>query len=277
MPRPSPISKEQELELVQLYVSGISRNALALQFGTSRGFVNWSLRRHGIKARTLQEAVLPDLNHHAFASAETNPDASYWVGFLMADGCVSHPPNRGSPHIIVALSSKDEAHIVSLHHFLGAKVSIQRTPAKMGSRFPSGEMVRLDVVSAQLASDLSRYGVVPRKTSTATVSELLASNRDFWRGVVDGDGSIHIQSRLHYKPRPVLQLTGSHSLISQFSTFAKSSVGSVSGPTVSKGSYAHALTCGPAVRMIRLLYGDCTVALPRKLATAQEVMTRFPD
>ncbi len=135
------------------------------------------------------------------------------------------------------------------------------------------------MTSAQIARDLARYGVTPRKTFTAKVA-LLETNRHFWRGAVDGDGWVGISRRSsgNRKNRddPRICLCGSHDMLEQWSAF-------VCGITACKGSVVRAgasiWQCGAqgrhAVRVINALYSDCHVALPRKLNSAKKIIERF--
>lgn len=275
MPRPSPISTEQQLELVALYQSGESRNSLAVRFGASRPFVTDCLRRHGILVRGLKEACpgLP-LRHDAFANPAADQEAAYWAGFLMTDGCISLNGGRGSPHVILVLSSGDESHVQAFRSFLGSQHAIQRTPATTGRKVNSGELSRLDVVSDRLASDLGRCGLVPRKTKVAKVIGL-EDNQHFWRGAVDGDGYLAMMPRNkgRYLRAVLAFVSGSEVFANQFADFARSRTPCKARVYFSKGVWNVMLHSCHAVEVVRALYGDCSVALPRKLEIAQRMLT----
>lgn len=274
MPRPSPITPVQVQDLIALYQAGTSRNQLAIMFNASRPFVTDCLQRHAVRVRGIKEACpgFP-LKHNAFAFPETDAEAAYWIGFLMADGCVSQNSGRGPYHVIIVLSVVDIEHIRSFQKFVGSTHAIQIVPPKRNRLVNSGECSRLDLVSQQMADDLIRHGVTPKKTHTAKVSEALAFNRDFWRGVIDGDGNIRIDSsKIGYKPKPIIQLTGSLSLTTQFAAMAARTSGATAHPCKSRGSYNISISCSRAIALIYHLYSDCSVALPRKLAKAREIL-----
>lgn len=271
MPRPSPVTAEQETSLIKEYLAGTSRNLLAIRYDASRPFITDFLRRHGVAVRGLKEACpgFP-LNHAAFDDAATSPEAAYWVGFLMADGCISFHAKQ-TPHVILVLSITDKDHVESLKRFVGAhQHKIYFIPAVRSGYKGGKDSIRLDLVSAQLVAALATYGVVPRKSLTAKVL-ILENNRHFWRGYVDGNGSLGISKRGNYKPRPVLQLCGSESIISQFANFAVSVTGTTMRPHRDHTVWGAALSCSHAIKMIRHLYDDCSVALPRKLAKARQL------
>lgn len=89
MPRPCPITPTQKDEIVARYQAGESRNRLAAEFKYDRNSVTLLLRRRGVHVRGPAEACLSPLRHDAFADAADCDEAAYWVGMLMADGCIS--------------------------------------------------------------------------------------------------------------------------------------------------------------------------------------------
>lgn len=286
MPRPSPITPDQELELVRLYVEErVSRNELALRFNASRPFVTDCLRRNGVNPRGIREASrlhngLP-VRHDAFAEP-LSAEARYWIGFLMADGCVSFQ-RFASPHIILGVSAVDRAHLEAFRRFLGAEHAIMNVPATTrvlrGREINIKEGVRLDVCSEQLAADLARYGVVPNKTRRTVAVPSMERDVDFWRGAVDGDGWVGYSVRRgkHRKEKldPRICLVGTHQLVGQWSAFIRTITDCAGTVGPDKGCWQCGATGRHAVRVIQALYSGCHVALPRKLQIAQEILEGF--
>ncbi|NJP30536.1 hypothetical protein [Micromonospora thermarum] len=101
------------------------------------------------------------------------------------------------------------------------------------------------------------------------------ASRDFWRGVVDGDGSIGIYRR----PRsiaatmPQFRLVGQRRVLEAFLGFLRTR--GIVGLSVRphKSIFTVGTTCGPAERIVALLYADATVALSRKAETAERIIT----
>jgi hypothetical protein len=273
MPRPAPVGPDVQDEIARLYLQGHGRNELATRFGLrNRTYVSHLLRRRGIPIRSSVEVRRPKLRHDAFASAGTDDEAAYWTGFLMTDGCVSvFGPN--TTYVILVLAKRDAGHLESFLRFLGANNRIREVPD--GSKKTRGGLVRVDIASKELAADLARYGVVPRKTLTAEVRHL-ENNRHFWRGAIDGDGSIHTAVKIGRRPRPVLQFCGSERLVTQFAEFAARHTPTRARPHRGKGrEWAVGFACGLALELIDLLYRDCAVALPRKMALARSIIENY--
>lgn len=270
MPRPCPITESELDQIVKLYESGLSTNKIGAAFNASKATIAKYLRIRGVVIKTASECGRLPLRQDAFSSVLNDPSAAYWVGFLMADGCVSDT-GIGPPHVILVLSVKDRDHVVSFRTFMGSSHKIQTTTNSESSFATGSECSRLDLVSAQLASDLGKYGVIPRKTGNQKVTDDLAFNRHFWRGYIDGNGSLHISGR----DQPVLQADGSLDIISQFREFCRSVAVTNANPHRGHGDvWQIAFSCTAAVAIAKVLYSDCETFLPRKKAIADEFIRR---
>ncbi|HTT74203.1 MAG TPA: hypothetical protein VMG99_08725 [Thermoplasmata archaeon] len=210
-----------------------------------------------------------ELNEHVF-DAPLSPEAQYWVGFLMADGSVGFTgPNAG--HIVLALQERDRGHVEAFRRFLGSTHAIYaRAPAPAPGGYTSTGLAQLKVESADLVRALERYGVVPGKSRRTRVLGLEQS-RDFWRGVVDGDGSVGVQVTGRSKGVPWLALAGSPGLLEQFVHFVhREEPDSTQVPSIRPNGLAVLTYRGPmACRILRRLYAGAAVALPRKLEAAR--------
>ncbi len=269
MPRPSPYTTEQAALIVSEYTDGSSMHELVRRYGGSRSTVLSRLLAAGVPLRTRVERQhrFP-CRDDAFAGAETDAEAAYWVGMLMGDGCIS--VTKHSTWVILALAEQDASHVAKLRSFLAAehRIMIQHYPG-FPNRQPSH---RLAVASKRLASDLSRYGVVPRKSKTAEV-HLLEKNRHFWRGVIDSDGSLGSRRRKEsHTPSPIVQAVGSETLMRQLASFTQELTGTTSQPHAANGCWAFAVHAGAAAELISHLYTDCTVALDRKWRIAMDLL-----
>lgn len=210
--------------------------------------------RQDREKRAARNSLLPPrVNRSAFDSV--TPESAYWIGFLMADGCVT---DQGQ--ILLQLSPVDAAHVLKFATFMG----LLRAPYLNG-----GKSV-ITTKSKRLAAALIGFGVVPRKSKTAKVIGL-ENNRDFWRGVVDGDGCIQLLKRLN--GYPTIGLCGSRALMDQFANYMATILdGRQQAVTAMKGIWSVGAAGTYAVRVIRELYDGCAVALDRKMERAQRAM-----
>ena len=117
------------------------------------------------------------LNEDYFGKICTEEKA-YWLGFILADGCVQSNYNG----ISIELQKKDKEHLKKFLRSLKANYPLVKT----GCGFS------VAIFSKKMKQDLIKLGVTPRKAQTTKPIRVRKNlQRYFWRGVFDGDGSIH--------------------------------------------------------------------------------------
>lgn len=123
-------------------------------------------------------------NERFFKTINTEEKA-YWLGFIMADGCVYQKGRRNALHI--QLCKKDKKHLQKFLNCLKSKRPV----------FEFRSVCSIGINSKKLIADLSQYGIVPRKAHKTyfpnQISEYLKQH--FIRGIFDGDGSISFEQR----------------------------------------------------------------------------------
>ena len=254
------LTDEQRQAVAARYLTGCSSEDMAREYGVDAGTVLNVLRAAAIPRRP------PSVANRRLALDESvfdviTPESAYWVGFLMADGSVGdRSAYRESASINLTLSEKDWGHVEKFKLFLGAGHAVQRMHYP-----PSRPAYRITVQSSRLAVALARYGVVPRKSLTAEVRGGLDSNRDFWRGVVDGDGYIDAH---------MVQLCGARRLCEQFAAFARRIVPTRAAVLPHKNIWRVSVGGSFTLPLVCALYSDCTVALDRKLAVARSIISQ---
>ncbi|MFF0722531.1 hypothetical protein [Micromonospora sp. NPDC003816] len=228
---------------------------VARTFGLTEPGMRGLLLRRGVVLRR----KVHTLRHDAFDTLE--PEACYWLGFLFADGCVTYRSNY-LPQISVGLAARDRDHLVSLRLFLGSSSSISAPNLIRQS-------CQFSVRSRQLAERLITLG-----RYQGPVNARLTESRDFWRGVVDGDGSFGVYRRSNPSKSTFAQfrLVGSQRLLRAFVDFL--GVHGIHGLSVRPHKTIHTVgtTCKPAGRIVALLYDGASVALPRKAEIARRIL-----
>ena len=123
-------------------------------------------------------------------------------------------------------------------------------------------MNRFSVYSVDICNDLTEHGVLPRKTGSEKTSDHMRGSRHFWRGVIDGDGSLTKGSGGRLK----LSLSGSFSLLEQFVEFLRQSgIDCNQKPSRGNGNVYDITILGDrAVRVAEILYSDCRMRMRRK-------------
>ena len=205
-------------------------------------------RRRADAQRSIDESVLDIIT----------PESAYWIGLLMADGCVGD-----NGRIWLTLKRSDSGHLEKFRSFTKCSLSIGFPPS----------VARIGFTSHKLAARLRDFGVSPRKSLTAQVLQL-EDDKDFWRGVVDGDGSLQIRKDGY----PQFCLVGAPILLDQFLSFIRRHVPWCSAKLTKNASLTVFITAGrTAADIVHFLYDGAGVALERKAVMAARIERRpFP-
>jgi hypothetical protein len=193
---------------------------------------------------------------------QLTPVAAYWVGFLFADGSVGEC--KQSKRVSVRVSERDKEQLVKLRDFLRSTHTIGTAPAGNYGGYRSRPSVRFTVDSAQLAERilcLGRYD--------GPINATLVESRDFWRGVVDGDGSLGLLATgyAHFG------LVGSRRLLEAFMIFLRSNDLAAKMTIRPDKTIFQVATAGyTAEKIVYFLYDNADVALDRKAVAAAEIL-----
>lgn len=255
------ITDKQEIELVNRYIAGESAVTISKDIGCSSATIYKYLRLSGVTPRTLEERKLP-LNQEKFDIL--TPESLYWAGFMAADGSIYHQKGK-VPYISLGLSTKDEDHVVKFKTFLesGHKLSVSTSKNSFGEFSKCQFQVR----SSILADRLTNLGV-----KGPILSKELIRSRDFWRGVVDGDGSV--SKRID---KPLVELYGYKYILEPFVEFLRESLGIY--PKIHPRSSIYRVQIGgtPCARVLAELYSDADHYLDRKKERADAIIEHFQE
>lgn len=161
------------------------------------------------------------------------------------------------------VSERDKDHIVKLRTFLGSTHAISAGPAGNYGGYTSRPSVHFTVTSARLAERLLTLG-----RYEGPVDDTLIWSRDFWRGVMDGDGSLGILASGY----AYFGLVGSRRLLEAFLLFLKrNGLGARMTIRPDKTIFQIATAGYIAEKIVVFLYGNATVALDRKAAAAAKI------
>jgi hypothetical protein len=201
------------------------------------------------------------------------PEARYWLGLLLADGCVHEKKGQYKIYhnLVLGLKASDAFHIEKFRCFLKSSANIHIS--SFTTNFGPSSMATITVGGQTLCNRLVQLGITPRKTKTATVHSSLEMSSDFWRGMIDGDGSISM-SKNGGKLYPAFCLGSTASVIGSFAKFLRETFGFAPKIGFCRGLSVIAMNCTKAQTVLRQLYYPGCVALDRKLATVQECLAR---
>ena len=235
------------------YQEGYSSIDISIQMGRSKYAVLKTLKQEGINRRNRQENRTHSLDENAFFNV--NNESAYWAGFLLADGNM-HKSKQSSWLIQVALKKSDQKHLEKLRCFLKSSHSIINDRGNC----------RFSFSSYKIWTDLLKFGLRERKSGLEKAGDCIKSNPHFWRGVVDGDGSIYENKHGKWK----LSLVGSSALLKQFSQFVFNAGLPLCSVQKHKSIWQVTYAQSSAYKVGLLLY-DGSVALDRKQSKFNEM------
>jgi hypothetical protein len=201
----------------------------------------------------------------------SQPKYAYLFGLLQTDGHLSeNTNNRG--RLSLEISSKDKEILPFLAELFPCKVSI-------GSRTrttPFADQYQtsfLKVNDFGVREELKTLGFpVGSKSQTVALPETSYSAADYFRGVIDGDGSIGVTGR----GLPFISLvTASEPLAKGFIKYIEQCTGSrkTTSRNTRDGVFNISLFREPAQRLIQDLYYPGCLAIQRKSSAASQAMS----
>lgn len=186
---------------------------------------------------------------------------AYWLGFLMADGCIYKGSSKNSYRLQINLGIKDKHLLNAFLKDLKSNYEIlEKTVSLQGKEH---QVVMLKINSTKLCTDLMKHNVVPRKSKKCVMPPLKENLvRHFIRGYFDGDGSI---SYLKKRDGFNFGIVGGIEILNQFQKeFEKTSISTSIYP-VRNGIFNLATTSIKSIKKIyHYMYNDSAIFLKRK-------------
>ncbi len=130
-------------------------------------------------------------NENFFEVIDTEEKA-YWLGFIMADGCVSSSnKNTTTDRLCINLKEEDIDHLVKFQNSINSFCKIKIKTIENKKRNFISNTACLHISSTKLCSDLESLGICRNKTGKESIPNISKHLiRHFIRGFFDGDGSI---------------------------------------------------------------------------------------
>ena len=245
---PSSIMKE----IINDYkVNNLSVPQLNKKYNYSNTVLYRELREYGIQIKSFEDAARKyKINQNVFN--QITEQSAYWMGFIVTDG--SFQKRLNTYQLVIHLSGKDENHLKKIRSFIQPDVKITHTKENT---------CRIAFTSNKICEDIWKYGIGINKTKEVELSEELIYNRDFWRGVVDGDGYLGYCENGNNKHR--LEIVGSYSLLSYFIEYCKTIIPNFKNNVrPHKNIYAVRLGGNTAKIILKSLYDKSNIYLDRK-------------
>lgn len=264
----------QDIKILRaLYDKHQSGHAVAEELKVNHKTIYTWLSKFGIETKGAQGARRHHYNESYFEKIDTEEKA-YWLGFIMADGCIYKGSDASSYRLQVNLKSSDIGHLMKFQEAIGSNYKIQVKKVKSCN---NAEAAFLKINSTKMCKDLMGYGVVPRKSLICNVPNLDQSlTRHFIRGYFDGDGCI---AYLSDRNRWSVSVAGGYDILSSIKEFMKDLFIDSALYPPRKGQKVWSLECNKQslVRdFVSVLYKDSRVYLDRKYERYIEVAKLCP-
>jgi hypothetical protein len=205
--------------------------------------------------------------HHALDLQ--NDTHAYFYGLALADGHLRQM-DRGRGNVAIGLASRDDGVLLQLSASLPWKSHISRRSRR--TNFGPHETTELRLHSASLRKQLLAAGFTPgskSKICAPPITPYCATS--FWRGFVDGDGSLGITGDGY----PFVSLvTSSANIAAAYKTFL-SGIGipePKSRPNARDGVWNIMVVRKNAALLAAQLYGSGNIALDRKRQKSLEIL-----
>jgi len=230
------------ITLVEDIQNGKTITAIAKERGVDRSTIyNW-MRSDRLNHQKLK------FNHDFFEKIDCEEKA-YWLGFIMADGCVSVTQQ---PKLVVALNKKDKSHLEKWHKAIQScrKINCWR------------DTVISAHYSTKMCNDLIALGCIPRKSLKLHFPLLREDlTRHFVRGYFDGDGCISYHGKSQKTPHIRFTVIGTKSFLNTLQKILQTS------NKLSKVGRTYSLAVNGNKKpsaIFEWMYDDATIFLDRK-------------
>lgn len=190
-------------------------------------------------------------------------DKAYWLGFIAADGCVY------GNSLQIGLQETDLKHLELFQMCINRKAPINKRVSNFNTR-----VVNLHVYSKKMIDDLRSHGILSNKSLTQ--KPIIVKNnlqKHFWRGVFDGDGSIHLVKK-YWR----FALTGNKFMIDGFKIFLTDNE-LYDGKAYSKNNIKvwQLSNIVPTYKIAKFLYDQNGIALERKNNLAIQIIKEYEN
>jgi hypothetical protein len=258
---PSKLTDDVVEKLIKRYEGGESLSSISRSDNISITALSNCFDKKGFRSVVTSEKTV--LNESFFDNIDSE-DKAYWLGFFFADGNI-----LDKNYVVqLALNERDKEHLEKFKKIIQWNGEVRRC-----DRGKKGIIYQISLKNKSLWQGLVKNGLTPRKSLTCKYPDCISEEleRHFWRGLIDGDGSIPVMFR-YGVPRNMLSLVGSKFMCDNFSKYVNKKIGGNTAYRNSGTIYKVELEGVRAQQMLGILYGDANIYLERKKNLADKKM-----
>jgi hypothetical protein len=205
--------------LIERYQNGESARKICLDMPFAEDVALKVLRDFDIPIKTRKENRFSmgfTINENAFSDVN-EPECAYFYGWLLTDGCLRKTKYAHSVSMGLKLDDREILDSLEMYLHLNERVKTRsRFYKATGKTYHQAE---IQFQYAPITERLISFGLTERKSTKEVCPKEFLFNRDFWRGVLEGDGYL---SKLGSCTK--MQICGSETLCNQWFDYCKSVV-----------------------------------------------------
>jgi hypothetical protein len=255
---------------LEKYLGGLTLTEVSKDLKIDRNSLAKLFKEHGL-LKDFSKVIRQGKNKACInddALDELTPEALYWIGFLYADGHIE----KDRPRVTVTLQKQDESHLLKFSEFFGCSI---RT-VKGSGKYKNETYLRCAFSSKKVYEKLKFLGFTNNKSLLLKPHYLLLGSKDFWRGVIDGDGSLYYSNDKRANGKYSIfkmDLYGTEDTLNSFLIFLEANgIKNNVVPRKRKNANVYQISISDITyKAVNLLYKDATVYLERKYNTYLEM------
>lgn len=254
-------------KICELYSSGLFVREIARIFNYNEDTVLRNMKKSGIEIQKgSYRRFSSEVNEKLFT--DESEERSYFYGFILADGNIND-----SGKVSITVNSKDKEILEKFIDKAKLKSSVrsrERFDQRTGKSYQSSSVA---FTNKALVSGLVNLGLRPRKSTKETVPHEMKFDKHFWRGLIDGDGSVSNRNGKY----PILNLCGSKEVCECFIEFCNECVLETEPylRQVKDNFYSVTYNGKKSLPLIKYIYEDSKIYLSRKKNIAEEILNAF--
>ena len=257
------INEQEEKEICDEYIQGLSMTNIAKMRHCSQPRIKNILIKHNVALR--KRRINSNLKENYFEVIDT-PNKAYLLGLIFTDGSVTEESDKQN-QLRLELKATDVELLELYRAELGISSKLTYSKRKNSESFLSS------VRSDKIVKDLNKYGIVKNKTYITNKLPIVEETlqKDFLRGLIDGDGSIYCTKDGNYR---VNFTSYSENICKDFIELCKkiTGVNTRTKPSRNGNSFRVAFSKKDLVKkLITLCYKDAEMYLPRKYMIATNI------
>lgn len=254
------INKDNNQNIIDDYLKGLSSTKISSKYDINVSYICKLIKKSGLTRNNSQSRRQYTLNETVFDNI--TKESAYWIGFLASDGNLYKRKRQNHYEYVIqiALANIDKIHLKKLQQFLKSDRPL------INDR---GIATKLSINSLKIFNSLQKFGLTTQKTFSLKICQDLVYNHDFWRGMIDGDGSIFCCKNGHVG----INLTGSKHICVQFIEYLNKFYNY--NPSLVKSKNVYSISIGKkeiVKKLLETLYLKSVIYLDRKYNKAKEVL-----